>query len=158
MRGRLLFIAGLGVGYLLGARAGRSQYEKIMSQADALWNDARVQEKVEQAQTLATDAASTAGAAVVDKAKEKAPEVAATLTGMAETAKEKISDLGHDSGSGEEPARPTETGIPATPPGRQVDTDAPWTTDTYGETRASRAQARNGWNPAAPDASSRKPE
>ncbi len=153
-----MFIAGLGVGYLLGARAGRSQYEHIMSQADALWNDARVQEKVEQAQHLATDAAASAGAVVVDKAKEKAPEVAATLTGMAESAKEKISDLGNDPAREDAPDRTPGTDHLSTPPGRQVNTDAPWSTESYGETRASRAQARQEGNPAMPDPYYRKPE
>ncbi|MDO5711491.1 MAG: YtxH domain-containing protein [Micrococcales bacterium] len=63
-----MFIAGAAIGYVLGARDGRGRYEQIKSQADSLWHDPRVQEKV-----------STASATV----KEKAPEVQAKLTDAA---------------------------------------------------------------------------
>ncbi len=70
---RLMFIAGVAVGYVLGARDGRGRYEQIKSQADSLWHDPRVQEKV-----------TTASATV----KEKAPEVQAKLTEAAVQAKD----------------------------------------------------------------------
>ena len=70
---RLMFIAGAAVGYILGARDGRGRYEQIKSQADSLWHDPRVQEKV-----------SSASATV----KEKAPEVQAKLADAAANARE----------------------------------------------------------------------
>ncbi|WP_068425828.1 hypothetical protein [Piscicoccus intestinalis] len=70
---RLMLIAGIAIGYVLGARDGRGRYEQIKSQADSLWHDPRVQEKV-----------NTASATV----KEKAPEVQAKLTGAANQAKD----------------------------------------------------------------------
>lgn len=33
MKGKILFIAGLGVGYVLGTRAGRERYEQIKAAA-----------------------------------------------------------------------------------------------------------------------------
>lgn len=69
---RLMFIAGAAIGYVLGARDGRGRYEQIKSQADSLWHDPRVQEKVNTATSTV---------------KEKAPEVQAKLQGQAEQAK-----------------------------------------------------------------------
>lgn len=42
MRGRILFVVGLGVGYVLGAKAGRQRYEQIASAADKVWNSPAV--------------------------------------------------------------------------------------------------------------------
>lgn len=61
MRGKILFAAGLAVGYVLGTRAGRERYEQLKNAAKGFWNDPRVQHRVDQ---------------VEDFVKEKAPEVA----------------------------------------------------------------------------------
>lgn len=37
MRGKVLFVVGLGVGYLLGTRAGRRRYEQIKATALNIW-------------------------------------------------------------------------------------------------------------------------
>ena len=42
MRGRILFVIGLGAGYVLGAKAGRQRYEQIASTADKVWNSPSV--------------------------------------------------------------------------------------------------------------------
>jgi hypothetical protein len=47
--GKLSFIAGLGVGYLLGARAGRKRYEQIKAQATRVWASPPVQARVGEA-------------------------------------------------------------------------------------------------------------
>jgi hypothetical protein len=39
---RLLFLVGLGAGYVLGTRAGREQYDKLVAQVDTLWKSPRV--------------------------------------------------------------------------------------------------------------------
>lgn len=49
MRGRILFVVGIGVGYVLGARAGRQRYEQIASTANKLWNSDAVAKPREQA-------------------------------------------------------------------------------------------------------------
>ncbi|GAB3120164.1 hypothetical protein [Glaciibacter psychrotolerans] len=46
MRGKLLFITGGLVGYVLGARAGRKRYDQIASAANELWNAKPVQRRV----------------------------------------------------------------------------------------------------------------
>jgi hypothetical protein len=64
VKGKILLVVGLGVGYLIGTRAGRERYEQIKAQVSKLWNDPRVQRTVDQAE---------------DFVKDKAPEVAEFL-------------------------------------------------------------------------------
>jgi hypothetical protein len=61
MKGKILFAVGLGVGYVLGTRAGREKYDQMKAAALKLWNDPRVQKTVDDAG---------------DFVKEKAPDVA----------------------------------------------------------------------------------
>lgn len=49
MKKRLILLAGLGVGYVLGSRTGRQSYEKLKAQAQDLWTDPRVQDTVDKA-------------------------------------------------------------------------------------------------------------
>jgi hypothetical protein len=46
MRGKLLFVAGAGVGYVLGARAGRKRYEQIKAAAAKIWETPGIQKQV----------------------------------------------------------------------------------------------------------------
>lgn len=64
MRGKAMFLTGVGVGYVLGARAGRARYESIKVHANSLWNDPRVKEKRGEVGTAAKDLAARAGAEV----------------------------------------------------------------------------------------------
>ena len=68
MKGKLTFVLGAGVGYLLGTRAGRQQFEKIKTWASDTWNDPRVQGYVQDAEQAATEFAKTQGGALKDKA------------------------------------------------------------------------------------------
>lgn len=74
---KLLLLVGAGVGYVLGARAGRERYDQIADQANKLWNDPRVQTKVEEAKAKAPEMAQQLG----DQAKAKAGEVKNKVTG-----------------------------------------------------------------------------
>ena len=76
MKGKILLVVGLGVGYLLGTRAGRERYEQIKDAASKLWNDPRVQKRVDQAE---------------DFVKDKAPDVAEFLADGAKTVVSKVS-------------------------------------------------------------------
>jgi hypothetical protein len=78
-----LLIAG-GIGYVLGAKAGRERYEQLTAAYDKVRNDPRVQEKAEQA---------------ADFAKEKAPVVKDKVTEAAGAATEKVKSA--TSGSGD---------------------------------------------------------
>ena len=46
MKGKILFVVGLGVGYVLGTRAGRERYEQIKAAAERVWNTPTVQQSV----------------------------------------------------------------------------------------------------------------
>jgi hypothetical protein len=61
MRGKVLLVLGLGVGYVLGARAGREKYDELVDKVQKFWNDPRVQKQAH---------------AVGDFVNEKAPDVA----------------------------------------------------------------------------------
>lgn len=76
MKGKILFVAGLGLGYLLGTRAGREKYDELKTAALKVWNDPRVQKQVD---------------AVEDFVKDKAPEVAEFVSDGAKTLVDKVS-------------------------------------------------------------------
>ena len=46
MKGKILFVVGLGVGYVLGTRAGRERYEQMKRAAESVWNTPAVQQGV----------------------------------------------------------------------------------------------------------------
>ena len=52
MKNKVVLLTGMAVGYVLGTRAGREQYEKIRTQARSLWGDPRVQEQVSNVQQV----------------------------------------------------------------------------------------------------------
>ncbi|WP_255590266.1 YtxH domain-containing protein [Cellulomonas sp. PS-H5] len=68
MKGKLAFVLGAGVGYVLGTRAGRAQFEKIKGWASDAWHDPRVQSTVDDLESKATGFAKDQGAALKDKA------------------------------------------------------------------------------------------
>ena len=79
MRGRIAFVAGATVGYVLGARAGRRRYEQIKSAADRVWNDRNGQKgvgpAVDSVQGFVREKAPEVQGAVVDQAKKVASKV-----------------------------------------------------------------------------------
>ncbi len=44
MRGKIMFITGVGVGYVLGTRAGRQKFDQMVAQARRVWESPTVQE------------------------------------------------------------------------------------------------------------------
>lgn len=75
MKGKILFTAGLGIGYLLGTRAGRARYEQIKDCATKLWTDPRVQRQVDNVETFVKDKAPEAAEFVAENAKKVASQV-----------------------------------------------------------------------------------
>lgn len=55
MRGRMLFVAGAALGYVLGARAGRARYEQIKSVSGKVWNSRGVQSQVHHVEDFIAD-------------------------------------------------------------------------------------------------------
>jgi hypothetical protein len=82
MKKLTLLIAG-GVGYVLGARAGRERYDQIKRAATRVKEDPRVQEKAHQA---------------ADLAKDKAPVVKDKVASAASTAADKVTPSGGNNG------------------------------------------------------------
>jgi hypothetical protein len=75
MRGKILFVVGLGVGYVLGTRAGREKYEQIKATASKFWNDPRVQKRVDDAQDFVKDKAPDVAEFLADGAKKVVSQV-----------------------------------------------------------------------------------
>jgi transcriptional accessory protein Tex/SPT6 len=76
MKGKILFVAGLGIGYVLGSRAGRERYESIKKSASKLWNDPRVQKQVDTAEAFVKDKAPDVAELALDGAKKVVAQVA----------------------------------------------------------------------------------
>jgi hypothetical protein len=75
MKGKILFVVGLGVGYVLGARAGRERYEQIRKAAEDVWNQPKVQEGVQTVKDFAMSRAGDVGDTVLDGAKKLVAQV-----------------------------------------------------------------------------------
>ncbi len=78
MKGKILFLTGLGLGYVLGTRAGRERYEQIKTAVGRLWNDPRVQHQVDNVEAFVKDKAPDLAEFVTDGAKKVAAQVAGT--------------------------------------------------------------------------------
>jgi len=76
MKGKILLVVGLGVGYVLGTRAGREKYEEIKKAANKLWNDPRVQRPVHQAEDFVKDKGPEVAEFLADGAKKVVDQVA----------------------------------------------------------------------------------
>jgi len=70
MKGKLLFVVGLGVGYVLGTRAGRERYEQIARAADRVWNQPSVQHGVGAVKDFATSKLGDVSESVLDNVKQ----------------------------------------------------------------------------------------
>ncbi|GAA4377191.1 YtxH domain-containing protein [Agromyces bauzanensis] len=69
MKGKILFVVGLGVGYVLGARAGRERYEQIRTAALNVWNQPAVQQGVGTVKDFAKTRVSDLSDTVLDGVK-----------------------------------------------------------------------------------------
>lgn len=70
MRRRILFVVGIAVGYIVGARAGRPAYDAVVERVKGVSGNPKVQQVAEKAK---------------DTLEEKAPQVAAVAKQAAET-------------------------------------------------------------------------
>ena len=83
MRYRFTFIAGLAVGFVIGARAGRERYEQIKKLARKAADSPAVQQAAGAAQAQAAGIARSARDKVTSKLQERLPK-------LAETARNKV--------------------------------------------------------------------
>lgn len=103
MKKRLILLAGLGVGYVLGSRTGRQSYEKLKAQAQDLWTDPRVQDTVEKANQsirdkspAVADAVQTAADKVNSATAPGSASAGSTTTGAPEAEADVIADPERD--------------------------------------------------------------
>ena len=70
MRGKILLVVGLGVGYVLGTRAGREKYDELVARVQKVWNDPRVQKQATHVGEFVKDKAPDVADFVVNNVKK----------------------------------------------------------------------------------------
>lgn len=117
MRGKLLFVAGLATGYVLGTRAGRERYEQIKKGWLKVWNTAPVQNQVDKVQGFAKARISEVPQALFTGAKKVVKAMSsdgtpgekldATIAGVKDTAEDlnDVSENAQKASSGAKPGK-----------------------------------------------------
>jgi len=80
MRGKILLVVGIGIGYVLGTRAGREKYDQLKATAQKFWNDPRVQKQVNNAEDFVKDKAPEVAEFLSDGAKKVVSQVSGSKT------------------------------------------------------------------------------
>jgi hypothetical protein len=88
MKGKLLFVAGIGLGYVLGSRAGRGSYERLRSRAQHTWNDPRVQQGLHDAGEYVKENAPVVAAKAKDAATDAVDAVKTKVGNQKPTAED----------------------------------------------------------------------
>lgn len=88
MKSKLALVVGIGVGYVLGTRAGRERFEELRGKAKELWESDDVQSAVHSAQEKVTTVAKEQGAKVAGVAKEQGGKVADAVKGQSSDSSE----------------------------------------------------------------------
>ncbi|UBH04582.1 hypothetical protein K8P10_000093 [Leucobacter sp. Psy1] len=99
MKGKVAFVLGAAVGYVLGARAGRARYEKIKSGAKAAWESDPVQNGVSIVQDAATAKFEEVKAAALSAGKDALSTVIGSAKGAANSVNSTSDSTGAQSGS-----------------------------------------------------------
>jgi len=103
MRYRMAFIAGLGVGFVLGARAGRERYDQLVQVTRKAADSPAVQQAAGAIQAQAAGLVKTTKGKLADqvpKIAESARGKAGTARSKAGTARSKMGSTLHDHGVG----------------------------------------------------------
>jgi len=90
MRAKAAFVVGAGVGYVLGTRAGRQQYERIVRASRAVWSHPLVHTPISGLESKAAELARAQSTAMIDHLAEAAKnllrqDVASTSRSAART-------------------------------------------------------------------------
>jgi hypothetical protein len=92
MRAKAAFIVGTGLGYVLGARAGRQRFEKIAALSRRAWQDPRVQATVSDLEAKAADLAKSEAAALKDKVAGTVKSAVGSVRGQSSSAGAEATD------------------------------------------------------------------
>ncbi|WP_114854858.1 hypothetical protein [Brachybacterium sp. YJGR34] len=87
---KLVFLAGLAIGFVIGSRAGRSPYESLERTARQVADDPEVQRRTAQARDTARRVAHDTAGAVKEKAPGVASSVTETVSGAASSVTERV--------------------------------------------------------------------
>jgi hypothetical protein len=101
---------GVGVGYVLGTRAGRARFDELKAQAQRIVTDPEVRQKV---------------ADLPNQVRENLPKAQAAVSDAIKTATDKVQSATSDSPSGAQPSTPPPTTAPPTVPTDPGDPTAP---------------------------------
>ncbi|WP_309617443.1 YtxH domain-containing protein [Salinibacterium sp.] len=85
MKGKILLVVGVGIGYVLGARAGRESYDRIAAAADKFWSSPRVQKRVNSAEDFVKDKAPDVADFLADGAKKVVRQVSGSKSAETRT-------------------------------------------------------------------------
>lgn len=115
MKGKIGLVVGLGVGYVLGTRAGRERYEQIKTQWLKLWHTDPVQHQVARVQEFAKSQAAAVpgamwnGAVKVVKAVSSSGTPGQKLDGVIDATKDAVDEVADAAEDTAEAARKTTT-------------------------------------------------
>lgn len=93
MKWKILFLVGVGIGYVLGSRAGRKPYDRLKATATQVWEDPRVQKRVHDAEAFVQEKAPVVQA----KLGEAAEAAADAVAGLAKNARDRVQSTGTSS-------------------------------------------------------------
>lgn len=106
MKSKLALVVGIGVGYVLGTRAGRERFEEIRGKAKELWQSDDVQQAVHSAQEKVTAVAKEQGAKVAGIAKEQGGKMAEAVKSQSSSESSGSSEAGrHSNGTSPDASR-----------------------------------------------------
>ena len=96
MRYRLVFLTGLGIGFVVGARAGRERYEQMRRLARKIADNPAVQQAAGAVQAQAAGIVKT----TTGKVAERMPKLTESARSKAGAARSKVESTLHDRGVG----------------------------------------------------------
>ena len=89
---RLAFVAGFGIGFVVGSASGRKSYESLRESALNTWNDPKVQAKVSEGTDWVKSEVPVVGEKIADGAQKATETVTAKASEGAAAVKDKAQD------------------------------------------------------------------
>ncbi|RKQ36292.1 hypothetical protein [Kocuria tytonis] len=89
---RLAFVAGFGIGFVVGSASGRKSYESLRESALNTWNDPKVQAKVSEGTDWVKSEVPVVGEKIAEGAQKAGGTVAAKASDGASAVKDRAAD------------------------------------------------------------------